>query len=70
MPIHRILIVDDSPTERYYLTDILVKHGFSVSTAESGEEAISKIRADKPDGRSGGRVTYEPDGTELDVVMP
>jgi twitching motility two-component system response regulator PilH len=46
--IQKILIVDDSPTERYYLTDILVKNGFSVSTAENGEEAMLKIKADKP----------------------
>ena len=48
MAIKKILIVDDSPTERYFLTDILVKNGFSVSTAENGEEAIVKIKADKP----------------------
>ena len=48
MTIQRILIVDDSPTERYYLTDILVRNGFSVSVAESGEEALVKIKADKP----------------------
>ena len=48
MAIQRILIVDDSPTERYYLTDILVKNGFTVSTAENGEEALAKIKADKP----------------------
>ena len=42
----KILIVDDSPTERYFLTDILIKNGFSVSTAESGEEALLKIKAD------------------------
>ena len=48
MAITKILIVDDSPTERYYLTDILVKNGFSVSTAENGEDAMSKIRADRP----------------------
>jgi twitching motility two-component system response regulator PilH len=48
MPIQKILIVDDSPTERYFLTDLLVKNGFSVSTAESGEEALQKIKADKP----------------------
>ena len=36
MAIHNILIVDDSPTERYYLTDILVKNGFNVTTAENG----------------------------------
>lgn len=48
MPIQKILIVDDSPTERYFLTDILVKNGFSVSTAENGEDALLKIKADKP----------------------
>jgi twitching motility two-component system response regulator PilH len=48
MVIQKILVVDDSPTERYFLTDILVKNGFSVSTAENGEEAMSKIKADKP----------------------
>ena len=49
MAIKKILIVDDSPTERYYLTDILVKNGFSVSTAENGEDALLKIRADRPE---------------------
>ena len=48
MAITKILIVDDSPTERYYLTDILVKNGFTVTTAENGEEAFLKIKADKP----------------------
>jgi twitching motility two-component system response regulator PilH len=48
MAIQKILIVDDSPTERYFLTDILAKNGFSVSTAENGEEALLKIKADKP----------------------
>jgi twitching motility two-component system response regulator PilH len=47
--IHKILIVDDSPTERYYLTDILVKNGFSVSTADNGEDALLKMRADRPE---------------------
>ena len=48
MSIKKVLIVDDSPTERYFLTDILIKNGFSVSTAENGEEAMVKIKADKP----------------------
>ena len=47
--IQKILIVDDSPTERYYLTDILVRNGFTVTTAENGEEALAKIRADRPE---------------------
>ena len=49
MAIQKVLIVDDSPTERYYLTDILVKAGFSVSTADNGEDALTKIKADKPE---------------------
>ena len=47
MAITKILIVDDSPTERYYLTDILVKNGFSVSTADNGEDALVKMRAER-----------------------
>jgi twitching motility two-component system response regulator PilH len=47
--INKILIVDDSPTERYYLTDILVKNGFTVTTADNGEEALVRIKADKPE---------------------
>ncbi|SDG27594.1 MULTISPECIES: PleD family two-component system response regulator [unclassified Duganella] len=48
MAIQRILIVDDSPTERYYLSDILSKNGYTVAVAESGEEALLKIKEDKP----------------------
>jgi twitching motility two-component system response regulator PilH len=46
--ITKILIVDDSPTERYYLSEILVKNGFAVSTADNGEEALVKMRAERP----------------------
>ena len=48
MAIQNILIVDDSPTERFYLTDILARAGYAVSTAVNGEEAIDKIRAERP----------------------
>jgi twitching motility two-component system response regulator PilH len=49
MAIHTVLIVDDSPTERYYLTDILVRNGFAVTTADNGEEALLKIKQNKPE---------------------
>ena len=49
MAIHKILIVDDSPTERFYLTDILVRQGYAVSTAVNGEEALERIRAERPE---------------------
>lgn len=48
MAIQKILIVDDSPTERYYLADILMRNGYIVTTADNGEEAMAKIRADRP----------------------
>jgi twitching motility two-component system response regulator PilH len=82
MAIQKILIVDDSPTERYFLTDILVKNGFSVSTAEDGEEAMLKIKADKPDlilmdivmpGQNGFQVTRaitkDPDTQNVPVII-
>ena len=82
MPINRILIVDDSPTERYYLTDILVKHGFTVTTAENGEEALAKVREDKPElilmdvvmpGANGFQVTRsiakDPEMQDIPVII-
>lgn len=44
----KILIVDDSPTERFFLADLLSKRGYAVVTAENGEEALSKVRLEKP----------------------
>lgn len=49
MPIKKILVVDDSPTERFALTEVLKKHGYVVVTAENGEEAISRSAAELPD---------------------
>ena len=36
----KILIVDDSPTETYKLTNILERNGFSVLSADSGEQGV------------------------------
>jgi twitching motility two-component system response regulator PilH len=82
MPIQKILIVDDSPTERYFLTDILVKNGFSVSTAENGEDAMLKIKADKPQlilmdvvmpGQNGFQVTRaisrDPETQDVPIII-
>jgi twitching motility two-component system response regulator PilH len=82
MAIQKILVVDDSPTERYFLTDILIKNGFSVSTAENGEEALVKIKADKPQlilmdivmpGQNGFQITRaitrDPDTQDVPVII-
>lgn len=49
MPIRKILVVDDSPTERLALQEVLARNGYEIITAESGEEAIQRSKADKPD---------------------
>jgi twitching motility two-component system response regulator PilH len=49
MSIQSILLVDDSKTELYYLSDVLTKRGFRVRTAENGDEAIRRINEEKPD---------------------
>jgi twitching motility two-component system response regulator PilH len=49
MPIKKVLIVDDSPTERLALTEVLSRSGYQVVTAESGEDAINKSRSELPD---------------------
>ena len=58
MAINRVLVVDDSPTERYLLSEMLKKAGYSPLQAESGEEAIKKAKESKPDL------------VLMDVVMP
>jgi twitching motility two-component system response regulator PilH len=49
MGIRKILIVDDSPTERHVLNDLLTKAGFEVVTSDNGEDAILKSKQVKPD---------------------
>ena len=58
MPIKNILIVDDSPTDRQHLKDILSKGGYAVTVAESAEEALAKVKQSRPDL------------VLMDVVMP
>ena len=58
MAIHTILIVDDSPTERYYLSEMLVRAGYAVSTAQDGADALTQLK------------TARPDLILMDVVMP
>lgn len=58
MPVRTVLVVDDSPTDRQYLIDMLVRNGYQVSAAESVEEGLLKARQLKPDL------------VLMDVVMP
>jgi twitching motility two-component system response regulator PilH len=49
VPIHKILLVDDSKTELHVLSELLVKKGYQVRTAENGEEALRRLQEEKPD---------------------
>lgn len=56
--IRRVLIIDDSPTERFLLTQILFANNFEVLIAENGEDGVVKARE------------LQPDLILMDVVMP
>ncbi|GAB4170112.1 MAG: response regulator [Rhodocyclaceae bacterium] len=49
MPVRKILVVDDSPTELEVLRDLLAKNGYLVITAASGEQAINLAWSEHPD---------------------
>ncbi|SBT05781.1 Protein PilH [Candidatus Accumulibacter aalborgensis] len=49
MAIKKILVVDDSPTERHVMKTLLTGNGYEVITAESGEEGIAKAKSELPD---------------------
>ena len=49
MAIKKILVVDDSATERHVMGEILAKRGFDVSFAEDGEKGVVQAKIDKPD---------------------
>jgi twitching motility two-component system response regulator PilH len=49
MPIKKILIVDDSATDRQYLIETLSKKGYQCVTAQNGDEGIAKAKSEQPD---------------------
>lgn len=54
----KVLIVDDSPTERQFLLEMLTSSGYQCITAENGDEAVAKSKSEHPDV------------IVMDVVMP
>ena len=82
MTIQKILVVDDSKTELYHLSELLGKRGYSVRTAENGEEALRRLAEEKPDlvlmdvvmpGRNGFQltrtITRDPRWADVPVIM-
>ncbi|MGH8456836.1 MAG: response regulator [Stenotrophobium sp.] len=54
----RIMVVDDSPTDVQNLRNILTKAGYTVLESASAQDAIARIKLEKPDC------------VIMDVVMP
>ncbi len=82
MSIHKVLLVDDSKTELHHLSDLLGKQGFSVRTAENGEDAMRRLVEEKPDlilmdvvmpGQNGFQltraITRDPRFADIPVIM-
>ena len=82
MPIQNILVVDDSKTELFHMTDLLGKRGFRVRTAENGDEALRRLAEEKPDlilmdvvmpGQNGFQltraITRDPRFSSVPVIM-
>jgi twitching motility two-component system response regulator PilH len=49
MPVRKVLVVDDSFTDRQRLEQILTDAGYAVITATSGKEALARVKHDRPD---------------------
>jgi twitching motility two-component system response regulator PilH len=82
MTVKRVLVVDDSPTERLFLTSLLRKSGYEVLTAENGEQGVALAKSEKPDlvlmdvvmpGLNGFQATRQlsrdPDTQKIPVIM-
>ena len=82
MTIKKVLLVDDSKTELHHLSDMLSKRGYTVRTAENGEEAMRRLAEDKPDlilmdvvmpGQNGFQltraITRDPAFADVPVIM-
>jgi twitching motility two-component system response regulator PilH len=49
MAIKKIMVVDDSPTERAFMEGVLRKRGYEVLLVESGENAVERAKSEQPD---------------------
>jgi CheY-like chemotaxis protein len=54
----RILVIDDEPDERTYISTLLEDHGYATEMAKDGKEAMEKVKVNPPDLIS------------LDITMP
>ncbi len=78
----KILVVDDSATERFFFSELLSSNGYEVVTAENGAEALTKAKSEKPNlilmdvvmpGQNGFQVTRtisrDPETAHIPIIM-
>lgn len=65
----RILLVDDTPTEQMLIGKWLEKHGFAVSVAGDGQEAVRWLEANQPDVVLTDLRMPDMDGLELTTTI-
>lgn len=61
----KILVVDDSPVQLDRVVQLLERHGYTVTTAQDGREALRKVVSDPPDLVLLDRVLPDMDGLEV-----
>ncbi len=82
MPIHNVLIVDDSKTELMFMTELLQRNGMTVRTAQGADDAFKRLTEEKPDlilmdvvmpGQNGFQLTRAinrtPEYSEIPIIM-
>ena len=82
MPIHKVLIIDDSKTELMFMTDLLQRNGMTVRTAQGAEDAFKRLADEKPElilmdvvmpGQNGFQLTRAinrtPDFSDIPILM-
>ncbi len=82
MSIQKVLVVDDSATERHELGEILTSNGMTVVFAEDGESGVAKAKSEKPDlimmdivmpGMNGFQathaITHDPETSHIPVII-
>ena len=82
MTIKKIMVVDDSPTERAFMENVLRKRGYDVLLVDSGEVAIERSKSELPDlilmdvvmpGQNGFQltraITRDPNFAHVPIIM-
>lgn len=82
MSIEKVLLIEDSKTETMIISKILEEAGFAVKTAANADQAMERLRNDRPDlivmdvvmpGQSGFQLTRnlvkDPDFATIPIIL-